>query len=124
MIVGIGNDIVHISRIARSLEQYGDRFLDKLFTPEERKYCDTRSHRAQHYAVRFAAKEAFSKAIGTGWNEQFGWKDISIERSAEGKPSIRLQGNLAKKWGTYHLHLSMSHSDDTALATVVIEEMS
>lgn len=123
MIVGIGNDIVQVSRIAQSVERYGKQFLDKVFTPDEQAYCETRHNRAQHYAVRFAAKEAFSKAIGTGWTEEFGWRDISVVRNGDGKPSIALQGALAKKWGTHRVHLSLSHTTDTALATVVIEKV-
>lgn len=123
MIVGIGNDIVQISRIAQSVENYGKQFLDKVFTDDEQVYCESRNNRAQHYAVRFAAKEAFSKAIGTGWTEEFGWRDISVLRNSEGKPSIALQGALAQKWNTYSIHLSLSHTTDMALATVVIERI-
>lgn len=123
MITGIGNDIVHISRIAESVERYGEQFLDKVFTTDEQAYCNSRHNKAQHYAVRFAAKEALSKAIGTGWTEEFSWKDISVARNSEGKPSIVLQGTLAERWGKHRIHLSLSHTADMALATVVIEEV-
>lgn len=122
MIVGIGNDIVHISRIAESVERYGKQFLDKVFTADEQAYCNSRHNHAQHYAVRFAAKEAFSKAIGTGWTEEFSWKDISVTRNSEGKPSIALQGTLAERWAKHAIHLSLSHTTDMALATVIIEQ--
>ena len=122
MIVGLGTDIVQVERIARAMEQYGDHFLEKVFTPEERGYCDSRPNRAERYAVRFAAKEAFSKAIGTGWNNLFGWKDVAVARDEYGKPALVLKGTLADVWGIgYRFHISLSHTSDIAMATVIIE---
>ncbi len=122
MIVGLGTDIVKVERIAQAMERYGDHFLEKIFTAEERAYCDSRPNRAERYAVRFAAKEAFSKAIGTGWSDLFGWKDVAVARSESGSPALVLSGHLADVWSVgYRLHLSLSHTSDTAMATVIIE---
>ena len=122
MIVGLGTDIVRVERIAQSMERYGEHFLEKVFTPEERRYCNSRPNRAERYAVRFAAKEAFSKAIGTGWSNLFGWKDVSVVHNQYGKPELLLKGTLAEVWSVgYRLHLSLSHTSDTAMATVIIE---
>ena len=89
MIVGIGTDVVSIERIAGVLERHGDRFLDRILTPEERRRYDRTKSKASHLAKRWAAKEAFSKAIGTGIHPPFTWKSISVGRDAEGKPVVR-----------------------------------
>lgn len=122
MIVGLGTDVVNVQRIARAIERYGNHFLEKIFTEAERTYCNSRANRAEHYAARFAAKEAFSKAIGTGWDSLFGWKDIGVVRDVNGKPTLVLDRHLASVWGVgYKLHLSLSHTSDVAMATVIIE---
>ncbi|HEV7405771.1 MAG TPA: holo-ACP synthase [Chthoniobacteraceae bacterium] len=121
-IVGIGVDIVETARLAQSIERHGDRFLDRLFTADERRYCDAQSVPARCYAARFAAKEAVSKAFGTGIGADIEWLDIVVLRSPEGKPSIELRGagrRLAERIGVSDVMLSMSHSDHYAVAQVV-----
>jgi holo-[acyl-carrier protein] synthase len=121
-IIGIGVDIVETARIEQSIARHGDRFLDRLFTAEERKYCDAMSVPARCYAARFAAKEAVSKAFGTGIGAEIEWLDITVLRSPEGKPSIHLCGagqQLAQRLGVSDVMLSMSHSDHYAVAQVV-----
>lgn len=122
MIYGIGIDIIEISRIGRSLEQYGDAFTAKLFTETEIAYCRSKQHPAQHFAARFAAKEAFSKAVSTGWSGEFEWKNIEVQNEPTGKPNIVLYGHTAKTLEGFTVLLSMSHSDNTVAAFVVIEK--
>jgi holo-[acyl-carrier protein] synthase len=121
-IIGIGVDIVETARIEQSIARHGERFLDRLFTADERKYCDAMSVPARCYAARFAAKEAVSKAFGTGIGAEIEWLDITVLRSPEGKPSIELRGageRLAERLGVSEVMLSMSHSDHYAVAQVV-----
>lgn len=121
MIIGIGVDIIEISRIRSSIERYGDSFLKKLFTENEIKYCSSRQFPTQHYAARFAAKEAFAKAISTGWSGDFEWKNVEVKNDAVGKPSFELYGKTADVLKGSSVFLSMSHSDDAVVAFVVIE---
>lgn len=121
-IIGIGVDIVETARIEQSMTRHGARFLDRLFTADERRYCDAQSVPARCYAARFAAKEAVSKAFGTGIGAEIEWLDITVLRSPEGKPSIQLRGagqRLAERMGVTEVMLSMSHSDHYAVAQVV-----
>ncbi|MFA6468418.1 MAG: holo-ACP synthase [Bacteroidota bacterium] len=122
MITGIGIDIIEISRIEESVAQYGDAFLTKLFTEEEIRYCSSKQFPVQHYAARFAAKEAFSKAISTGWSGEFEWKNIEVKNNPAGKPDFILRGKTAETLKGYSIFLSMSHSDNTVVAFVVIEK--
>ncbi len=124
MIRGIGVDNVDVGRIARTLEQYGERFERKIFTQEEIIYCRwTPERTAERYAARFAAKEAFAKAIGTGIRMGFRWKDVSVGKERSGRPVLLLSGGMAERYGDLRLHLSLSHTDETAVAMVVLEEM-
>ena len=121
-IIGIGVDIVETSRIESSIARHGAKFLDRLFTAEERRYCDTQSVPARCYAARFAAKEAVAKAFGTGIGAELEWLDIIVKRSEAGKPSIELCGlgrATAERLGVTEIMLSMSHSDHYAVAQVV-----
>jgi len=99
MIIGLGNDIVDIRRIERSIERFGDRFLDRVFTPLERKKAESRTEklRAATYAKRFAAKEAASKALGTGFSAGVFWRDLGVVNLSTGQPSLRLTGGAAKR---------------------------
>lgn len=99
MIIGLGNDIVDIRRIERSIERFGDRFLDRVFTPLERKKAESRTEklRAATYAKRFAAKEAASKALGTGFSSGVFWRDLGVVNLSTGQPSLRLTGGAAKR---------------------------
>ncbi len=124
MIVGIGMDISEISRIERSIERYGEQFERKVFTDEEIAYCRRFRYRvAEHYAARFAAKEAFSKAIGTGVQMGFRWREVGVSRLFGGAPMIVLTGDMRERYGHYRIHLTLSHSGDLAIATVVVEDI-
>lgn len=120
MIVGIGIDIVDIQRIVAAIERHGESFLQRLFTEVEREYCDRFGpHRALHYAARFAAKEALSKALGMGMRFPCRWHDISVVNGQSGKPEARLSGELGRRYTGYTFHLSLSHSTTHAVAVVV-----
>ena len=95
MILGIGNDITDIRRIAATLERFGDRFLDRIFTPTERAKSDRRAERAASYAKRFAAKEACSKALGTGLRQGVYWRDMGVVNLPSGRPTLVLSGGAA-----------------------------
>jgi holo-[acyl-carrier protein] synthase len=97
MILGIGNDLIDIRRIERTLERYGERFLDRVFTDVERLKSDRRSQRAASYAKRFAAKEACAKALGTGFRAGVFWRDMGVVNLASGKPTMQLTGGAARR---------------------------
>ncbi len=122
MISGIGIDIIEISRIERSIAEFGDTFLSKLFTDNEIKYCKSKHFPTQHFAARFAAKEAFSKAISTGWSGGFEWKNVEVTNDTAGKPDFLFYGNTATLLQGYSIFLSMSHSDATVVAFVIIQK--
>jgi holo-[acyl-carrier protein] synthase len=122
MILGVGVDIVEIRRIKEAIEK-NDKFLEKLFDKEELEYLQSRGMRAEYVAGRFAAKEAVSKALGTGFRG-FHFKDIVIDRTTLGKPIVVLKGKaklIAQKSGSYKIHLSISHGQDSAIAYAVLE---
>jgi holo-[acyl-carrier protein] synthase len=96
MIIGIGNDIIDIRRIERTLARFGDRFLDRVFTPLERSKSERRSARAASYAKRFAAKEACSKALGTGLRRGVYWRDMGVVNLPSGRPTLVLSGGAAE----------------------------
>ncbi len=121
MILGIGTDIVLVSRIQEALEKYGERFMRRIYTEEERRYCDAQKYSFQHYAARFAAKEAFSKAIGTGLTGDMTWTSVEVMKRRSGEPILRLSGKIAEKYGSCTLHVSLSHTSESALAMVAIE---
>lgn len=124
MIDGIGVDIIEIERIQHSIDEYGESFLSKLFTLNEIKYCAAKPFPTQHYAARFAAKEALSKAVATGWGGEFEWKNVEIVNSPAGKPDFMFYGHTAEVLKGHSVFLSMSHSDNTVIAFVVIEKKS
>ncbi|MBI4340125.1 MAG: holo-ACP synthase [Chloroflexi bacterium] len=116
----VGIDIIEISRIAQTVERWGDRFLRRIYTEAEIVYC---RGRAPQLASRFAAKEAMMKALGTGIRG-VGWKDIEVVRARGGPPSIRLTGRaarIAERQGVKHSALSLSHSREYAVASIVLE---
>ena len=122
MIIGVGVDIVEIRRIKEAIER-NDNFIEKLFHKEEIEYLKSRGMRAEYVAGRFAAKEAVSKALGTGFRG-FSFKDIIIDRTTLGKPIVVLKGKAkltAQKMGDYKIHLSISHGQDNAIAYAVLE---
>ena len=124
MIVGTGIDIAEVPRIADSIEKFGDRFLNRVFTDGERSYCDSKANRHERYAARFAAKEAAMKAIGTGWNHGVRWRDIEVVRMPGGRPTIQFHGKAAEfaaKLGAVHVALSLTHTREHAMAQVILE---
>ena len=120
MIKGIGIDIIDIKRIKRMIEQFGDRFFERILTDKEIAYCKSFSKPDLHFAGRFAAKEAYSKSIGTGISKNFGWRDIEILNDEKGKPYIRhkTENNYSK----LIFNVSISHTDEYACAVVACEE--
>jgi len=121
MIAGIGIDIVEIARIAEMLTRWEMRFLSKVFTDDEIALCDGRTHRAASYAARFAAKEACAKALGTGWNDSFSWKDFSIRTAPDGRPLPVLSPRLQARLSSAKVHLSLSHAEHYATAMIILE---
>ena len=125
-IFGIGTDIVNIKRIEQSLKKHKFTFKNKIFSKKEISYCEKRKNPSSFYAKRFAAKEAFSKALGTGITKGVNFKDIEISNNPQGKPSIFLKRDLAAylkkkvKYKKYDIHLSLSDDKPWAQATVII----
>ena len=126
MIVSIGIDIIEVSRI-REVLQRTPRFADRVFTPAERVYCDNRGAvAAQHYAARFAAKEAALKALQTGWRGGISWQDVEISAQESGAPFLIFRGQVLEvfeRFGATATHLSMSHTSQHAIAQVVLERV-
>jgi holo-[acyl-carrier protein] synthase len=124
MIVGIGTDVCSIERIGKSLERFGERFVNRILTPEERPRFQRTKDKAGHLAKRFAAKEAFAKAIGTGIHPPFTWQSISVSRDAKGKPGIKPSAEMEKhlkKIGVTESHISLTDDAGVAVAFVVLE---
>ena len=121
-VLGIGVDIVEIVRFASAMERSGQSLLDRLFLPAEQRYCSPQIEPARCYAARFAAKEAVSKALGTGIGAQLGWRDIEICRRESGAPFVVLHGTgaaTAKRLGVSGVLLSLSHSENFAVANAI-----
>jgi len=122
MIVGIGTDLAEIDRIAKALDTYGEQFERRVFTEGEIRYCRSTPRRmAERYAARFAAKEAFSKALGTGMRAGVAWRDIEVRRAPGGRPILHLHGRAAELSAGMRAHLSLTHTDATAMAVVILE---
>ena len=123
MILGIGIDILEIARMKTIIEK-DDRFVQRIFTPEEIHYCSSKVIKEQHFAARFTAKEAFFKALGLGWRNGMSWKEVSIVNDQLGKPEIKINGetrNFFEKNSYHKIHLSVSHSKRYAVSMVIIE---
>jgi len=124
MIAGIGIDIVSISRFERLIDRYGKRFLEKVFTDRERNEGGRKTARAPFFAVRFAAREAFYKALGTGWGRGLPLKEVSVAKGEEGRPSLvigeRMHAELEER-GVGRYHVSLTHDGDSAVAVVILE---
>jgi holo-[acyl-carrier protein] synthase len=123
VILGHGIDIVEIARIEHMLAEHGERFVERCFTEIERAYCESsRGRRAEHYAARFAAKEATFKALGTGWRSGIGWRDVGVTRDPSGQPRLAVSGQcatIAGDLGIQHWHVSLSHAGASAIASVI-----
>ncbi|MEK7248931.1 MAG: holo-ACP synthase [Bacteroidota bacterium] len=123
MVKGIGVDIIEIERIEKSIRELGDRFLQKIFTPQEIAYCNSKPNTFQHFAARFAAKEALSKALATGWAGEFRWKDVEVMNEPSGKPVLVLHNSMKQVLAKCSVFVSLSHSDHHVVAMIVIEEL-
>jgi holo-[acyl-carrier protein] synthase len=124
MLVGIGIDLIEVPRIARSIDRYGDRFLERVFTHEEIAYCRARASFAESFAARFAAKEAGAKALGTGIQHGVSWKELEVRRSPGSRPILVLTGRaraIAGQLGVTNVSLSLTHTASLAMATVHLE---
>ena len=127
MIIGIGNDLIDIKRIENTLDKFGERFVQRIFTNEERNKSDSRLLRAASYAKRFAAKEACSKALGTGIRNGVFWRDIGVTNLSSGKPTLSLTGGAKKQLEkitpagkSAHIHLTITDEYPVAEALVII----
>jgi holo-[acyl-carrier protein] synthase len=123
-IVGTGIDIVECLRIAQMIERHGELFISRVYTDAEIEYCTTRKAATQHYAGRWAAKEAVLKALGTGWRRGIGWRDIEIRNNRSGAPTVALRGgarDVMVRAGIERMHVSISHCRSFAVAYVVAE---
>ncbi len=124
MILGTGIDIIEVTRIRASHEKFGERFLNRILRPVEIAYCLTHRNPAPFLAARFAAKEAISKAFGTGIGKQLGWQDMEVGRKESGEPFVILHDNGAKLFeqrGGTRFQLSLSHTDNYATAVAILE---
>lgn len=124
MIIGTGVDLVEIERFRRVVDRLKERFVRRVFTEEERQFCYAHRDPVPHLAVRFAAKEAVFKALGTGWAKGVTWLDVEVRRERPGPPSIVLSGEarrLCAAKGADAVHLSLSHSEHWAIATALLE---
>lgn len=122
MILGVGTDIIEIARIKANIERYQQRFLDRLFTSAEQTYCLSRKESSLHFAGRFAAKEAVSKALGTGFSQGLTWLDIEIRNNSEGKPCAFLSDKANTLFHSPQLDISISHAHHYAIAFAVCSQ--
>jgi holo-[acyl-carrier protein] synthase len=124
MIVGTGIDIAEVDRIAQTVERFGGRFKERVFTADEIRYCESKANKAERYAARFAAKEAGMKALGTGWSRGVTWRDIEVRRLPGGRPTVVFHGKAGEffaRLGGVRAHLSITHTKESAMAYVIIE---
>src|SRR3984893_14523093 len=125
MLLGLGTDLIETRRVQQSIDRFGDRFLERIFSPWEIAYCQRKKNAAESFAARFAAKEAGAKALGTGISRGVSWKEFEVRREAGGRPTLHLSGRaaeLAEAMGVRRVQLSLTHSRELALAVVVAED--
>jgi holo-[acyl-carrier protein] synthase len=125
MIVGTGVDLAEVDRIRRSVERYGPRFVERIYTPAEIAYVEKKANRFERYAARFAAKEAGMKAIGTGWRRGVTWRDFEVSNLPSGRPTLKLHGvaaEFARKLGVRNVTLSLTHTAALGMAHVILED--
>lgn len=123
MIFGLGTDIIETERIEQLMAR-GTTYLQTIFTPAEIAYCESKSRKSQHYAARFAAKEATLKALGTGWRKGAAFCDIEVVNNGEGSPGVRVTGKVQELFaqhGIQHTSISMSHTHQSAIAVIILE---
>lgn len=121
IIKGIGVDVVDVRRMKKTLEEQGTAFKKKVFTEQEVEYCTGKKNPHEHFAARFAAKEALGKAMKTGWRGQFRWKDVEVVNEPSGAPGIAFHREVAETLKKFTVHLSLSHTENTVVAFVIIE---
>jgi holo-[acyl-carrier protein] synthase len=124
MIIGTGIDVVEVPRVAATIERFGDRFLHRIFTEGEIRYCQSKANRVERFAARFAAKEAGMKALGTGWSRGVRWCDVEVQRQPGGRPTLVFHGKaaeFARKLGMSRSAISLSHTAAEAIAHVILE---
>lgn len=125
MIVGTGVDLAEVPRIKASIERFGARFTERIYTPAEIAYVERKANRFERYAARFAAKEAGMKAIGTGWRHGVRWQDFEVTNLHSGKPTLRFHGvaaKIAEKLGVRNVSLSITHTAELGMAHVILED--
>ena len=130
MIIGLGSDLCDITRVEQTLARFGERFITRVFTPEERRKAESRAHQAATYAKRFAAKEACAKALGTGFNRGVFMKDMGVINQMSGAPTLKLEGGALKRLESITpeghravIHLTLTDDHPMAMAVVVIEAL-
>jgi holo-[acyl-carrier protein] synthase len=124
MIIGVGVDIMQVDRIRGAIDRHGERFLQRIYTEEEIRYCRSGAHPFQRFATRFAAKEAVLKALGVGWQRGTSFRDVAVEVDGLGAPSVHLTGrseDIAREKDIHTIHLSLSHDRQYAIAQAVAE---
>lgn len=121
MIRGIGVDLVEVERLRGVLGRWGSRFTRKVFTQLEIEYCSSKANPVQHYAARFAAKEAVAKALGAGWSGAFRWKDVEVSNDEQGKPSVLLYREVKRLLSGCTIFVSISHTETIVVASAIIE---
>ncbi|MCX8015679.1 MAG: holo-ACP synthase [candidate division WOR-3 bacterium] len=119
---GIGIDLVEVDRIQKTIERFGERFKNRIFTKEEQKFCESQKNKHLSYAARFAAKEAFSKALGTGLRGKIGWREIVVIDNERTRPQLTVLGKAKELLNNRKTYLSLTHTDNYASAIVIIEE--
>jgi holo-[acyl-carrier protein] synthase len=121
VIVGVGIDLIRIERVEAALNRFGERFVSRVLGPREIEHCLRRRRLAEQVAMRFAAKEAFMKAVGLGLTGGMRWADIEVVPDRRGKPNLVLSGEAARVCGEAAAHLSLTHEAGLAMATVVLD---
>lgn len=125
MILGVGTDLAEVARIRQSIERFGERFLSRIYTDNERSYAASKANAAERFAARFAVKEAGMKAIGTGWNFGVTWKDFEVVNERSGRPTLRLSGiarDVAMRLGVKRTSITLTHTRELAFAVVILED--
>jgi holo-[acyl-carrier protein] synthase len=126
MVLGLGTDLIETRRLQETIDRFGQRFLDRIFTEGEISYCmRKKKNAAESFAARFAAKEAGAKALGTGISHGVSWKEFEVRREPSGRPTLHLSGRaaeLASVMGVRRIQLSLTHSREMAMAVVVVED--
>jgi holo-[acyl-carrier protein] synthase len=124
MVLGLGTDLIEVQRMQASIDRFGERFLDRVFTEGEIAYCLRKKQSAESFAARFAAKEAGAKALGTGISRGVSWREIEVTREMGQRPILHFSGRaaeLAQAMGVRGVQLSLTHSRDLAMAVVIVE---